>query len=103
MIRVLEPENQPWPGAVEWVSEVIDILDSSGHFDELMAEGSDDMDIDNDYESHNLFNKTKLLKLQFYNIIELDGMDAEEPPSDDTSHSSEPVISQPADVCMALC
>ena len=94
------------------VSEVIDTLDSSGDFDELMAEGSDDdlgMDIDNDYESDNsegIIQQDKfykILKLQFYNIIELDGMDAEEPPSDDTSHSSEPVISQPADVCMALC
>ena len=93
------------------VSEVIDTLDSSGDFDELMAEGSDDdlgMDIDNDYESDNsegIIQQDKfyeILKLQFYNIIELDGMDAEEPPSDDTSHSSEPVISQPADVCMAL-
>ena len=94
------------------VSEVIDTLDSSGDFDELMAEGSDDdlgMDIDNDYESDNsegIIQQDKfykILKLQFYNIIELDGMDAEEPPSDDTSHSSEPVISQPADVCMAVC
>ena len=94
------------------VSEVIDTLDSSGEFDELMAEGSDDdlgIDIDNDYESDNsegIIQQDKfykILKLQFYNIIELDGMDAEEPPSDDTSHSSEPVISQPADVCMALC
>ena len=56
MVRVLEPANLPWPGAVEWESEVIDTLDSSGAFDELMAEGSDDdlgMDIDNDYESDN--------------------------------------------------
>ena len=91
-------------------SEVIDTLDSSGDFDELMAEGSDDdlgMDIDNDYESDNsegILQQDKIykiLKLQFYNIIELDGMDAEEPPSDDTSHSSEPVISQPANVSMA--
>ena len=78
-----------------------------------MAEGSDDdlgMDIDNDYESDSsegIIQQDKfykILKLQLYNIIELDGMDAEEPPSsDDTSHSSKPVISQPADVCMALC
>ena len=68
-------------------SEVIDTLDSSGDFDELMAEGSDDdlgMDIDNDYESDNsegIIQQDKfykILKLQFYNIIELDGMDAED-------------------------
>ena len=57
------------------MSDVIDTMESSGDFDEFMAEGSDDdlvMDID-DYESDNsegIIQQDKLykiiLKLQFY-------------------------------------
>ena len=80
-----------------YVSEVTDNLDSE-HFDDLMAEGSDDdLGMDIDYNSDD--SEGIIEYIIFINILKLqilrrtDDMDTEEPPSDETSHSSEPVMS----------
>ena len=65
-----------------------------------IAEGSDDdLGVDVDYNSDNsegiIVFIIKILRL-YINYVEPDDMDTEELPPEDTSHSSEPVMSQPA-------